>query len=254
MPTLSSVVLEDSPIAYWPMNETSGTTFADASGNGRSATLNGGITLADTTGPCDGSGRKAPRFNGASNTHASTATDNVFRLNGSFTVEMWWRNSGTSNADALCGFGGPGTSEAGGWRLNFLDTAGSLGWNTRRDSQTSSKQSVDDKSYDCFRHLIWRYDETNVLGQGANRSTIWRDGTQTSALTYAYPDLSDTSAFSMARNGVTNVGFDGWLCNVAIYDAPLSDTLIGVHWETGSCPGTCGGVSTTGWRIGSHAI
>lgn len=43
--TYSQVVLADSPFAFWPLNETSGTVAYDISGNGNNGTLYGGITL-----------------------------------------------------------------------------------------------------------------------------------------------------------------------------------------------------------------
>lgn len=43
--SFSSTVLALSPLAYWKLDETSGTTFADSSGNGRTATITGAPIL-----------------------------------------------------------------------------------------------------------------------------------------------------------------------------------------------------------------
>ena len=43
--TYHNEVLADSPSAYWPLDETSGTLAEDASGHGKTATYGGGATL-----------------------------------------------------------------------------------------------------------------------------------------------------------------------------------------------------------------
>lgn len=61
--SLAAEILADTPIAYWKMNEVSGTTLADSSGNGHDLTLAGGVArvaapmfdgLTDTCLVCDG--------------------------------------------------------------------------------------------------------------------------------------------------------------------------------------------------------
>lgn len=52
--------LATSPIAYWMLNETSGTTIADSSGNSRNGTYSG-VTLANGTSP---QGSPAPLWDG----------------------------------------------------------------------------------------------------------------------------------------------------------------------------------------------
>ena len=49
-------ILADSPVGYWKLNETSGTTAYDSSGNGNNGTLHGGITL-NQPGPWSGGGQ-----------------------------------------------------------------------------------------------------------------------------------------------------------------------------------------------------
>ncbi|RYD63047.1 MAG: LamG domain-containing protein [Verrucomicrobiaceae bacterium] len=51
--SITTAILALSPYVYWPLNETSGTVIADASGNARNATLSGSVTLAQT-GPDGG--------------------------------------------------------------------------------------------------------------------------------------------------------------------------------------------------------
>jgi hypothetical protein len=48
-PSYPAAVLADTPLGYWELGETSGTIAADASGNGRSGTYTGGVTLGGPT-------------------------------------------------------------------------------------------------------------------------------------------------------------------------------------------------------------
>jgi hypothetical protein len=53
--TYSQTVLSDSPAAYYRFQETSGTTFADSTGNAHTGSLVGGYRLAQP-GPVTGNG------------------------------------------------------------------------------------------------------------------------------------------------------------------------------------------------------
>lgn len=80
-------VLADSPHAYTPLSETSGSTASDVSGNHRDATLHGSVVLGDT-GPLTGQAdNRAARF-GAVGRYASFASALV-PPSGSWTVGTW---------------------------------------------------------------------------------------------------------------------------------------------------------------------
>lgn len=75
--------------AYWNFDETSGTTFADASGNGKSGSLVNG-TLVNQAGKVG----TAFKFDG-SNDRASVTDIDI--ANSSFTFSIWIANTGTGN-------------------------------------------------------------------------------------------------------------------------------------------------------------
>lgn len=81
----SSEVLADSPLAYWKLDETSGTTAADSSGNARDATYTGSPTVGATSLLADGSG-KAMSVAADSGQHATIASASWMNVN-TFTVE-----------------------------------------------------------------------------------------------------------------------------------------------------------------------
>ncbi len=79
-------VLADDPILYWRLDEPSGTTAADASGEGNHGTYLGGVTLG-TAGAIDEDPSASAHFDG-SNDRVTLAAPNPATLTGSFTVEL----------------------------------------------------------------------------------------------------------------------------------------------------------------------
>jgi glucose/arabinose dehydrogenase/PKD repeat protein len=88
-------VLPDAPIGYWRLGETSGTTAADSSGNGRNGTFQTGYTLGATsltigTNP-------AVTFSGGS----VLLPANVNPWSGDFTIEAWAKPANSSSYAAV---------------------------------------------------------------------------------------------------------------------------------------------------------
>lgn len=98
------MVLADKPSGYWKMNETSGTTVYDLSGNGYHGTIEGGMTL-DQQGPWMGSASMA--FNGSSGYIEVTPNSVLNDMVNNFTVEGWVRLSSTSEWGLFGGNGAP---------------------------------------------------------------------------------------------------------------------------------------------------
>lgn len=84
-------VLADGPSAYWPMQDTSGTSL-DEVVNNIDAALTGTYTLG-VVGPLT---ENAVRFNNATGT---APDDAALDFVGDFTVEFWFRRSGVLSAD-----------------------------------------------------------------------------------------------------------------------------------------------------------
>lgn len=98
----SSEVLADSPLAYWKLDETSGTSAADSSGNSRTATY-GSATSGGTSLLGDGSGQSTTlnESTGAGYlTLASASWMNVSSITVSCLVKITSANDG-SNGDAI---------------------------------------------------------------------------------------------------------------------------------------------------------
>jgi hypothetical protein len=98
----AAVVLKHSPILYWPMQDTSGTTVVDASGNGRDGTQTG-VQL----GVSDNYFNSDPlhlSFNIQSSDHISIADAAWQDITGDFTIAVWWKGGTlTTNSRVLFG-------------------------------------------------------------------------------------------------------------------------------------------------------
>ena len=82
-----ALVLSQSPVGYWRMNETSGTTAADSSTNANNGTYTGGFTLGGASA-LQGDEGSAATFNGTTGT-VTVASNAVFDLSTTFTLEAW---------------------------------------------------------------------------------------------------------------------------------------------------------------------
>ena len=81
--TYTTEVLADSPYLYWKLDETSGTTATDSSGNSRSGTYTNSPTLNQTALINEG---KSVDFDGTNDYCKYTLPSN---FTGSFTMECW---------------------------------------------------------------------------------------------------------------------------------------------------------------------
>ncbi|MGC9237973.1 MAG: hypothetical protein ACP5GF_13975, partial [Thiomonas sp.] len=110
----AAVVLADKPVAYWPLNETSGTTAYDLSGNGNDATYTTGFALGS---PPIASGLSVCcNLTGTGSYISGPASPvNIPVGNDSYTLEIWANSTYAESQYAqygaqLLGFGGYGTN------------------------------------------------------------------------------------------------------------------------------------------------
>jgi hypothetical protein len=83
----ASVVLADAPMAYWRLDEASGTVAHDASGNGNDAQYTGGVTLG-SSGALIGDTDTAAALDGAKG-HLEVGNRFGFAGGAPFTLEIW---------------------------------------------------------------------------------------------------------------------------------------------------------------------
>jgi len=230
-------------VAHWKLDDGSGTTALDSSGNGNDGTLNGGATWVD------GQFGSAIQFNGSD---SYVAASHIPFDNRNFTVTLWANPAlgGDQNVFSQDGGGDSG-------RMHLRITGGGtvrMGyWNNDLDSPTALQANN-------WYFLTFVHDVEN-----ANRR-IYIDGVQ---------DAEDSGGAFIGTSGDTIIGsqfgtgqwFMGIIDDVRIYSRALSDVEIlgvmagsGAEYPLASGPSPADGALlmdtwvNLGWRAGNFAV
>lgn len=227
--TYATAVAQDSPSAYWPLNETSGTDALDYSGAARIGTNGGGITLG-ATGPRPPTyagfqaSKTAYQFDGGSS-FIEFGTGPSLSGTGDFTVEAWISTTAAAagtiiqqrdplgyNGEYMFGVNADGTLfftvYGGGQQFSF-----------------SSTKKVNDGNW----HHV-------AAVRTATSGTIYIDGSAAATVTSTYLAPLDgtikTYIGADKRDGVSY--FNGSISDVAIYTKALASSRIAYHAYVGS--------------------
>lgn len=216
MGNYSTVVLADSPVAYYHLDETSGTNVADSSGNSRTATITGaGVTLNQTglllhdTDPCfafDGTG-------------SYVACPTVGITSGGFSLEclMYCVGNGSmpdgSNYDTLLAIDAS-------HRLLF--NSGNHQFLTQFGGNFFSNASY---FASTIYHVIYVYDS------GANLERWYINGSQDSTHTPTSTPVWNGPYYIGCDKVSGQYGWNGRLDEVAIYTYALSPAQALAHYQ-----------------------
>jgi hypothetical protein len=223
--TYASTVLSDSPLAYWRLDETTGTTAHDATGNGNDATYTGGYTQGaagaligdpDTAATLDGvSGYvdAGDRFNFAGN---APHTLEIWALPANIGVSyqrLFSRELSTTPREGYLVFvRGPNAADPSTFSVERW-----AGGAANQCPQTASISQV-------WHHFVATYD-------GAT-SRVYLDGTLAAAQPAALA-LSTTTASLWIGASVFDTAalFAGSVDEVAVYGTALSAARISAHFH-----------------------
>lgn len=238
-----SEVAADSPYAYWKLDETSGTTLVDSSGNSRDATLSGTANMA-VTGP---GGWAALDL--ASNAYVNSG----FSLSSvsDLTIEMWVKT--TANSPIFCHqrFGSTpgfllglnkGVSPPGNGKPTFGYDASGV-YCGRKDTSSALND-------DLWHHIVGVF-----AGSGSvdpTDMTIYVDGVQVddTSDTYSTPSSLPLALSTLYLGYNSDHGYSGggfMVARTAIYLSALSGSRIAAHYaelpaisNEGTADGTIG--------------
>lgn len=214
---LAQQIMLDSPVGYWPLDEASGSTANDRSGNGRNGTPTVGVT------PHPGhAGMRAYDFDGGSGHNVSIAHNAALNLTTDLTVEWWfYLDTFVSNA-------GMGKSLA--WRFDhgtdgiyfYLEQNSGSFWRYARLGMASYTGAV--------HHVVASFDSV------ANTFAFVLDGVVTAPVATGGPTgtrgTSDTSALLLGQYPLFGT-IDGRMWDVALYNTVLSAARAKVHYQAG---------------------
>ncbi len=213
-------VLADEPLAYWRLGESSGTSAADASGNGHTGTYTGGPALG-AAGAIAGDSDTAVGFDGVNDT-VSVPHNAALNLNESFAIEFWAKQ--TSFTNSFPGIINKGTSSTANGFLIFAGNTGTLTFKRNNVSVTTTAGALTSS----YKHFVVMYDGTYV---------VWFiNGVQDNYGVVTFPTNGSTAAISVGLGDAGQYANDA-IDELAIYDTALGPDRIIAHYDAGLTAG-----------------
>ncbi len=228
-----NAILEDRPVGYWRLNETSGTTAFDYSGNGYHGTYATPTPAASPTnlpifgqsGPLSGSGDSSTSTFFPSGSNVTLPTAVAPSGSTAFSSELWF------NPDSSLG---SGTYQLllGGSNTRWLRLSGAS--HTLNYYFTWASVSVSDSTPNpsgTWVHVAVTYDPN--LANGTLR--LYRNGVQVSSTSnFAWSGWQFAYTIGGASSGNT---FAGKLSEVAFFNYALSAAQVANHYNSGNGAG-----------------
>lgn len=218
----SAVVMTDAPVAFWKLNETSGTTATDSSGNGHNGTYTGSPTL-NQSGPFNGI--KAVDFDGVDD-FVSVGDDAAFTTT-NYTLELW-ANADTVSVDGNIPFAKRAAGTTGEWHIVYVNNGTAYG-ETLNTGGTDYLLAQGTCSAAAWHHIVYTLDGSSNIG------SLYVDGalvaTDTSTNGTRQGDTTASVTIGKQIHATSPNWFDGKICNVAYYSTVLSAARIYAHYQ-----------------------
>jgi len=215
----ASVVAADSPVGWWRLGETSGTTAANQAGGG-SGTYAGGYTLGQTSLLATDTVNKAVAFNGSSG-RVTVPNAAALQLTNHFSLEAWikptslpasgsFRTVMTKAESYSLQFNGP--------RMEFTVIQSG----TRRRLQAPSGAIVAGSTY----HVVGTFDGTT--------QRLYVNGVQVASAALSGSATVTTNPLIVGSWDGGSEFFAGTIDEPAVYNAVLSAAQVAAHYRAGT--------------------
>lgn len=220
--TYSAAVLADSPVGYWRLDETSGTTAADSSGNGYDGTYVNTPTLNQTSAI---TGNAAVLLARASSERVNLGTPAALNITGQITLECLYKPTtfpSSGQIHLLIGHGYNGTNT--GYFLYLDGTSSKVIVGSFNGSSHFAEVAWAGWVAGAWRHLAAGYDGSNWK--------IFFDGVEavsTARGTGAVASSAGSDIGAQDNNGTPANFADGVIDEVAIYNTWIGATRIAAH-------------------------
>lgn len=241
--------VQDGAVAYYRVDEGSGTTMSDSSGNGHNGAYNNGATPTATGLLASDATDKALTLDGVDDT-AVVAYGSWMAPTTAFSCEFWMKPSTVSGNHFIVGRANYYTVFGNSWGWHF-DMAGStLRFNVfTGDSSTLTQVSWPTAlAAGTVYHVVGTYDGTTVRLY-VNAATPVAGARTGNMNTAPNVDLTIGAAYTAAAN---DQQFQGVLDEIAIYHSVLTADQITDHYVVGSTAVPM--VTTTPAASGSGAL
>lgn len=228
--SLQRQIMLDSPVAYWPLDETSGTTVNDRSGNGRHGSIsNPGVTLNQPMGPmrgyefAGGAGSGTGYIGGIGNSSAFTPAGST----GVMTIEAFAVADTTSNSAMML------ITKHLEWNLRAANgdmicfTVGGGGGSIYETTTAPFTAGV-------MYHWAVVYDRANTFIKLYKNGVLVATDTSVGGADSPY-EVSNTSSnvYIGARHDSGGQLWDGKLAHIAYFNSALSADRVKAHYEAG---------------------
>ena len=227
----TNVVMGNSPIAYWGLNETNGSTAVDSSGNGHNATYSGSPTLGVPGIPAGVMGsNKAVQFDGIDDTAAApsaaafTPAPSGWSANQGFSVEAWIKATNGIPGNGIIVRWKPGTDA---YVMYLLDDGTPFGF-VRDDASISASLTGPPVTNNVFHQLVLTFGH-DALNNPFQKFYV--DGTLAASASAALGTMSGNSGIDMSVSA--GQPFKGVMDEVSIYGTALSGGSVMNHYLAG---------------------
>lgn len=220
----SGEVLADSPVGYWRLNDTSGTTAVDSSGGGHDGTYSGSFTLNQPTLLVEGSGASV-NFTGGQMAVPDTLS---LRLGtGAVSYEIWVNLTSTAAYASLV------DDTQRGYSL-FLNANGGAGPTRAYLTYGNSANAANEITLSTGIATA-ELDHIAVTSDGAGNAIVYRNGV--SVFTTASQDIGATNSASgvtiFANPSGGGGAIQGQGQELAVYSTVLSPARVAAHYTAG---------------------
>lgn len=241
----ASVILTDGPVAYYPLNETTGFAAFDGTGHAYDGTYGTRVVLAAGNVVTN---QPAPAFNGgytAIPKIMTSSTNSALALSGAMSVELWVDVPSTLPSYAQYVFGQSyATSSVSAPATIELNAAGNptftLGVHTSGGDVTATAAAV----LGAKNHVVLTWTGTAL--------TAYVNGVASAGGTGSGPlanFASPYAGFTVGGAGGQN-GYGGAVGQVAIYPTALSASQVQAHYNAGTGATT----ETIVWQTGNATL
>jgi hypothetical protein len=242
--TYMGTVLGDSPVAYYRLGETGGTTAFDSASSPHDGTADTGVALGGATGTLAGDANKAATFNGTDyHSNISVAHNSAidFGNSSSFSIEAWIKTSTDWGTIAAKEVSWPRQGytlmmQAYGTTPGiYFEVDGGGGMSDYAYQYASGATSVSDGN--------WHQVVATYGGAGASSINLYVDGALCTSDVHSAGTLSgdihNTVPLQIGDRFAGSGGdafFVGTMDEVAIYGTALSANQVQAHYLAGTTP------------------
>lgn len=214
-----STIMADSPVAYYRLGESSGTTASDETGS-YDATYTNSPTLGE-----------AGAISGDSNTSVLLASNEYAEIDSNlsitaypFTLEAWVKTSASSQQSAVCL---ADKSKTNAWIFIGTSSSGKAVVG-RRNTTHYTNQSTANANDNEWHHIVATFTNSSTF-------ELYLDGDAQSATgsSVTIPSIDRASIGRIGESVPANY-FNGTVDEVAVYDTALSASTIAAHYTAGT--------------------